>query len=423
MRSSSLWKVEHHQPGTRGGHRGRQPLRAGTQITSRPRAGVFPQLGFSDAGADLAKRLSVRRVRTLAQVYRDFGALNTATSPIYERVAVGLSESDEALRAIESVPARLRHPTVVLAALHDLALAGRAPALAAAYAAADGDTAAAAAVDALNRLTDSVAAIVRHRNVRSNETGRYAVLFPAIAEAAHRVGAQAIGLIDVGCSAGFSLNVGRVGITYNNGQSLGDPTSGVQLTASIVGNSPVPTRAMPEVLARVGVDVEPVDVTDADDARWLRACLPPDQPERAARLAAEIALTTTAPPVLLRGDAVAVLPEAFARMPANALPVVITTWALSHSPLESRLRFLHRLDEAAARRPVAWVSAEGVGVAPTIPTLGDRRASGHSIIGLAVFEGSALHAEAVGRCWSQGSMLAWLAPPSGTDRTRQRLGD
>jgi hypothetical protein len=103
------------------------------------------------------------------------------------------------------------------------------------------------------------------------------------------------------------------------------------------------------------------------------------------------------------------LPGAFARVPADALPVVTTTWALSHFPLESRLRFLHRLDEAAAGRAVAWVSAEGVGVAPAIPTLGDRRASGHSIIGLAVFGQSALRAEAIGRCWSQGRFLAWLA--------------
>ena len=71
----------------------------------------------------------------LAQVYRRFGESAAATSPLYERVAVALSESDEALRAIEAAPARKRHPTVILAALHDLALAGRAPALAAAYAA------------------------------------------------------------------------------------------------------------------------------------------------------------------------------------------------------------------------------------------------------------------------------------------------
>ncbi len=95
-------------------------------------------------------------------------------------------------------------------------------------------------------------------------------------------------------------------------------------------------------------------------------------------------------------------------MPAHAVPVVVTTWALSRFPPQGRLRFLRRLDESAAGRPVAWVSAEGVGVAPAIPTLGDRRASGHSIIGLALFERSALRAEAIGRCWSRGRWLAWL---------------
>src|SRR6266487_4167632 len=298
-------------------------------------------------GPTAGSAVPVGRARTLAQVYRHFGEVDAAeTSPLYERVAVALSESDEALRAIEAAPARKRHPTVILAALHDLALAGRASALAAAYAAADGDAAARAAIDTLLRMTDSVVAIAVRRQTRTNETGRCAVLYPAIAEAARRVGANAVGLIDVGCSAGLNLNVDRVGITYSNGQSLGDPSSAVQLSASIVGDRPIPTRAMPEV---------------------------------------------------------------FARVPADALPVVTTTWALSHFPLESRLRFLHRLDEAAAGRAVAWVSAEGVGVAPTIPTLGDRRASGHSIIGLAVFDRSALRAEAIGRCWSQGRLLAWLA--------------
>ena len=353
--------------------------------------------------------MPVGGARTLAQVYRRFGDVDAAgTSPLYERVALALSQSDEALRAIQAAPARKRHPTVILAALRDLALAGRAPALAAAYAAADGDAAAAAAIDTLMKMTDSVAAIAARRRTKTNQTGHCAVLYPAIAEAAHRVGANAVGLIDVGSSAALNLNVDRVGITYGNGRSLGDPSSPVQLS-SIMRGRPIPTRPIPEVVARVAVDLDPVDVTDADDARWLRACVWPDQLERVARLEAEIALAATAPPLLLQGDAVEVLPGALARVPADALPVVTTTWALSRFPLESRLRFLHRLDEAAADRTVAWVSAEGVGVAPAIPTLGDRPAFGHSTIGLAVFEGSAVRAEALGRCWSQGRWLAWLA--------------
>jgi hypothetical protein len=361
------------------------------------------------AGPTAGSAAPVGGARTLAQVYRHFGEVDAAgTSPLYERVAVALSQSDEALRAIETAPARKRHPTVILAALHDLALAGHAPGLAAAYAAADGDAATTAAIGTLLQMTGPVVAIAARRQAHTNETGRGAVLYPAIAEAARRVGADVVALIDVGCSAGLNLNVDRVGITYGNGQSLGDPSSPVQLSSSIVGARPIPTRRLPEVIARICVDLDPLDVTDADDARWLRACVWPGQPERVARLEAEMALAATAPPLLLRGDAVAMLPDAFARVPADALPVVTTTWALSSFPYESRLRFVRRLEEAAASRTVAWVSAEGVGVAPTIPTLGDRRASGHSILGLAVFHRSARRTAAIGRCWSQGRWLAWL---------------
>ncbi len=120
-------------------------------------------------------------------MYRHFGEVDAAeTSPLYQRVAVALSESEEALRAIETAPARKRQPTMILAALHDLALAGRAPALAGAYAAADGDAAADAAIDTLLRMTDAVVAIAARRKTQIDEVGRYAVLYPGIAEARAR---------------------------------------------------------------------------------------------------------------------------------------------------------------------------------------------------------------------------------------------
>ncbi|MGY1736332.1 DUF2332 domain-containing protein [Geodermatophilus sp. SYSU D00684] len=349
------------------------------------------------------------RSRGPAAASRRFGEAVAGDSPLYERVAVALGASDAALRAVGALPARRRTPAVVLAALHDLALAGRAPALAAAFAAGDADAAAAAAVDTLLRTTDAVAAVAARRPVRADETGHGAVLYPLVAEAAHRVGAAAVGLVGVDCGAGFDLFLDRIGITYGDGRTLGDWSSPVWTACRVVGDRPVPARAVPGVVARIGVDRDPVDVTDPDDARWLRACLPPDRTERRALLDAEIALAATDPPLLLRGDAVEVLPDAVARVPADALPVVTTTWALSRLPPEARLRFLQRLGEAAAGRPVAWVSAEGVGVAPAVPTFGDRRASGHSILGVAVLDGSSLHAEAVGRCWSRGRTLAWLA--------------
>jgi Uncharacterized protein conserved in bacteria (DUF2332) len=155
-------------------------------------------------------------VRTLAEVYRHAGEDDAASSPLQARVALALCWSDEALRAIGAAPARARRPAVVLAALHDLALAGRAPALAAAYAAADGDAASRAAVDTLLRMPGEVAATAARRRVRADVSGRGAVLHPAVAEAARRAGATAVGLVDVGCAAGLNLTLdpapGGVGV-------------------------------------------------------------------------------------------------------------------------------------------------------------------------------------------------------------------
>ena len=335
----------------------------------------------------------------------------TGTSRLHGRVATALGGSDEALRALEAAGAR--QPALVLAALHDLVLAGRAPSLAAAYAGGDLEPAGLAAVETVVRRADEVVAVAAGRRLRTGETGLAAVLHPAVARAASRAGADAVGLVGLRCSAGSDLQLDRVGVAYDDGRSLGDPTSPVQHRASVRGGRPVPVRPLPGVVARVGVDRDPLDVADADDVRWLRACVPPDEPGRAAALEAELALAVGAPPVLLRGDEVERLPDAVELVPAGALPVLMTTWALSSWTPARRRALLRRLEDVAARRPVAWVSVEGVGVAPGVPTLGDRPASGHSTVGVTVLDGSRRRVEVVGRCWGRGRWLSWLADEDG----------
>lgn len=82
----------------------------------------------------------VSRGRSLADRYRRFAdAAVAGASPLCARVALALSESDAALAAISKAPARKRHPKLILAALHYLALSGEAPDLAAAFADRDGE--------------------------------------------------------------------------------------------------------------------------------------------------------------------------------------------------------------------------------------------------------------------------------------------
>ena len=253
--------------------------------------------------------------------------------------------------------------------------------------------------------------------LHADERGRYAPLYLAVAEAAQRVGATAIGLIDVGRAAGLNLNLDHVGIAYDHGALLGMSESPVQRAFMPVKHSTVPSTPLPEVVARLAVDRAPLDVTDEDVVGRLCASASSDS---ADELREELRLAASLPRVLLAGDLVDLLPVAVERVPAGALPVVMTTWSLSRLKPVRRVRFWERLQDAAGTSPLAWVSVEGVGVAPHVPTLGDRPASGHSIIGLGLYDGSAWSVEALGRCWSRGRMIEWGHGPrsvSGTTRT------
>ena len=149
----------------------------------------------------------------------------------------------------------------------------------------------------------------------------------------------------------------------------------------------------------------PLDVTDEDVVGWMCTSASSDS---ADDLRDELRLAASLPRVPLAGDVVDLLPIAVERVPAGALPVIMTTWSLSRLKPARRLRVWERLRESAGTRPMVWVSVEGVGIAPHVPTLGDRPASGHSIIGLGLYDGSAWSVEALGRCWSRGRMIEWV---------------
>ena len=188
------------------------------------------------------------------------------------------------------------------------------------------------------------------------------MLRPAVAEAAAIADpGRPIGLVAVGPLAAHDLELDRVAITYGDGRTLGDPQAPVQLTAVVRGDHPVPVdRPLPPIATRTAVHAA--------------------------------------------GDVL----EAVAAVPADALPVVTTAWALSRLRPPKRRAFVD--DLAAAGRTVAWVSVEGVGVAPGVPTLGDRPASGHSIVAVTVFGDDPPAVHVLGRCWSRGRWLSWLAP-------------
>ena len=216
---------------------------------------------------------------------------------------------------------------VFLAAVHDELLRDPDDALAAYYPTLGGDgpgpgLAAAFTAFCADRA-EALAATLAFRRTQTNEVARCGCLLPAFAAVAD---GRPLALIEIGASAGLNLRWDHYAYDYG-GRAAGVPSSPLTIECELVGPH-VPPLDPPPVAWRAGIDLAPVDASDPADARWLRACLWPDQPARQARLAAALEIAREHPVDIRRGDALTLLPELIAEAPADALVCVFHTAVL-----------------------------------------------------------------------------------------------
>ncbi|MFM2412408.1 MAG: hypothetical protein RLZZ587_741, partial [Actinomycetota bacterium] len=117
-----------------------------------------------------------------------------------------------------------------------------------------------------------------------------------------------IALIEVGASAGLTLVPDRYSYSWSTrGRALiVDPNAGpspVTLTAELSGWGANPP-AIPKILYREGIDLNPLDVADESDRQWLESLVWPEQTERLELVRAAADIVAEVAPPITAGDAV-----------------------------------------------------------------------------------------------------------------------
>jgi len=195
--------------------------------------------------------------------------------------------------------------------------------------------------------------ILKERAVQTNEVARSSILLPGYDHVAQESG-RGLAIVELGTSAGLNLVFDRYHYSYDPGPAVGDPTSAVNLECIVEGQA-LPNIDIPNVGWRLGIDLNPVDVTHEPDARWLQALVWPDQPARFHRLEAAISEFNSDPPRLLTGG-LDVLQETIADAPTDLALCVSHSFMRSQLDKATRDRFHDIL--LAADRTVHRVSFE-----------------------------------------------------------------
>jgi len=193
------------------------------------------------------------------------------------------------------------------------------------------------------------------QGVQTNEVQRSWMLLPCFLEVARRSGYECLDLVELGPSAGLNLVWDRYRYQYANG-SWGAGDAPLTLSGEERGRVPRPLLEHDvEVRGRVGIDLNPVDVTSDEGAELLKCFVWADQQDRLDRLDRAVEAVRKDPPELVRGDIVALLPDVLSWRRDDALTVVYETAVLGYLPVGHRQGILDELERAAADGPLAFV--------------------------------------------------------------------
>lgn len=244
-------------------------------------------------------------------------------SALYARLSEGVAEDPEVAGILMAARPEQRQPMLLMAAVHHEVLREQSHPLAAAYRGERPDEDPYPLFAAFCReRADALRELCATRRTQTNEPARCAVLLPCLATVAARAGSRPLALIECGASAGLNLNFDRYAYDYGGGLRGGAPGAALLIECELRG-ARRPPLDLPAIASRHGIDLDPADPADPGDARWLHACVWPDQPERHARLAAALAVAREHPVRVDRADVLEALPGAIAAAPADAHVVVL----------------------------------------------------------------------------------------------------
>jgi hypothetical protein len=266
-----------------------------------------------------------------------------------------------------------------------------------------------------------------------NEVGRCAAVVPALAPAVQD--GRELALVDLGTGAGLALHLDRYRYSYRFGVSdgsrdqtvsVGDPSSSVVIETEARGRAAPPiVPSLPLLVDRVGIDIEPLDLTDQTVRAWLAACIPQEigAVTRFHR-AAELAIAN--PARLVRGDAIDVLEDVLGSIPEGPTVCLLDAYVHVFFEPQQLQAFRALVDRIGAERDLDWISIDPLvpmgpsatkhvlGI-PVPPSLIERnhREGVFGVVGRLTYRGGGASGALIGIAHPGAAWLEWLVDGAG----------
>ncbi|WP_435154577.1 DUF2332 domain-containing protein [Haladaptatus sp. DFWS20] len=295
----------------------------------------------------------------LAEQFEWFADWCVGTSRLYEQITRGVADDPELLALAEEIPPKRGTPNILLGAVHWHLLGGADHPLADYYPTVSDDPKTGNPFPAFREFCveyeTELLPFLRNRRTQTNAVRRCIALFPAFSHVSHEVGGEPLALVELGPSGGLNLCWNQYVYEYGNVGRFG--TGECVLDAEVRGNrTPPVSDDFPPIASRVGIDLNPLDVRDEKDVRWLRALIWPEHQDRHRLLRRAANAAQQHPPELRQGDAIESLPSVLGEIPADVPVCVFDTQMRYQLPDPAQNRLRAQIESSAEDRRLHWLS-------------------------------------------------------------------
>ncbi|GAA3983835.1 DUF2332 domain-containing protein [Mucilaginibacter dorajii] len=204
---------------------------------------------------------------------------------------------------------------------------------------------------------DEIKKIISTRIVQTNVINRCAYLMPIFSKIIADENRPTT-IIDIGTSAGLTLNFDKYEYWYNDQKIFGD--------SKVINKSTIIESAIPEIynisqpILKIGIDQNIIDLTEKDEILWLKALVWTDQLERFVAIDEALKLDELKNIKFIRADTILNFEREILKADSNQNLIVYSTHVLYQFTQEQKADFYAMLERVGQERDFYFLSVEGI---------------------------------------------------------------
>lgn len=298
-------------------------------------------------------------IEVLKNIFKRFAERECKeVSPFYYDLATKIAEDDELIVIASYCKKRQPVPNLFLASVHYLLLKNPLVELAKYYPSITKEYQQKLPFklfkDFCLKYKKEIIALEQSKIVQTNALNRSAYLMPILS---HLFSDKPINIIDIGTSAGLTLNMDKYEYHYNGHHLFGKSPLKIK---SKIKEGFLPKFAKPvKILRKIGIDQNPLDLKISANSNWLKALIWADRTERIERIEQAILIARQEDIDFRKASSITEF-ETIIQEQEESIPLVIYhTHVLYQFTQPEREKFWDLIDKIGSKRDLTYLATEG----------------------------------------------------------------